>query len=259
MRPLLVVALLLGLAFASVPAADAKPVPPGPCYEKSYVDNGMAHVYTTLGCATFVDLLETECFWGGHWTTVASAGNVYVRTWSCSPESADMAASPACASTSVASSVVDVTLANTCQVYVDEHAGTFFTCDGTVTSNSEEHRDVGPVHATADSCRVHLPPCACDPVTLPVEPSAASCTCDPNPWLLIVAAVVAATPCLADAITYAVYHGPDVNPVAGDCVVDAYPPYECVGGWGADRTVALGFVRVVVRVCTGGPLPPIVQ
>jgi hypothetical protein len=178
MRPLLAALLLLGLAFAAVPPAAAEPVPPGPCYEKSYVDNGLAHVYTTMGCATFVDLLETECFWGGHWTTVAHAGNVYVRTWSCSPEYADMAM---------------------------------------------------------------------------------SCTCDPNPWLLLVRAILVAAPCIADAAAYEVYHSTDVNPVAGDCVVDAYPPYECVGGWGEDRTVSLGFVRVVVRVCTGGPLTPVGQ
>jgi hypothetical protein len=74
-----------------------------------------------------------------------------------------------------------------------------------------------------------------------------------------VGAIAAATPCLADAVAYDLYHSYDVNRVDGDCVIDAYPPYDCVGGWGEDRTVSLGFVRVVARVCTGGPLPPILQ
>jgi hypothetical protein len=256
MRPFLAVLLLLGFAFAAVPTADAKPVPPGPCAEQDYVEvPGVVHAYTTLGCATFVDLLETECFWGGHWTTVANAGNVYVRVWSCSPDS-DAAASPACASTAVRSILVDVALANTCQVYVDEHGHDLFACGGLLT-DSEVHRDVGAVHVVADSCSLAPPPCACDPVDVPASPETASCICDPNPWLLLVRAVVAATPCLADAAEYAVYHSDDVNPVNGDCVVDMYPPYECVGGWGVDRPVDLGFVHVVARVCTGGPLPPL--
>lgn len=179
MRPLPVVALFLGLAIATVPAAGASPVPPGPCAEKEFVD-GPVRVYMTMGCAAFVDVLETECTWGGHWTTLANAGNVYVRVWTCDPE------------------------------FVDPYA-----------------------------------------------PTAASCTCDPMPLLLLVQALLVATPCIADALTYALVHSEAVNPVNGDCIVDAYPPYECVGGWGEDRTVSLGFVRLVVRVCTGGPLPPV--
>lgn len=264
MRPLFAALLLLGLAFVAVPPASAEPVPPGPCYAKSYVDNGVAHVYTTIGCGTFVDLLETECTWGGHWTTVAGAGNVFVRVWSCDPEFVDPTASaavaPACATPYVTNAVVTVEMSNSCQVYVDEHAGTFFTCEGTLTSNSEEQVDAGRVHVTADSCRVHTPPCTCDPMPLPdlVTASASSCTCDPNPWILLVGALLRAAPCVADAAAYAVYHSYDVNPVPNDCVVDAEPSYECLGGSSEDRTVSAGFVRVVVRACPV-PLPPILE
>ena len=180
MRALLAATLLIAVTLAAVPAAQAEPVPPGPCYAKDFTQ-GTAHVYTTMGCATFVDLLgDTNCLWGGHWTTVANAGNVYVRAWTCKPE------------------------------YTDPTGGAGF-----------------------------------------------SCTCDPNPWLLLVQALLVMTPCAADAAAYQVVHSYDVNPRPDDCIIDVYPPYECVGGWGFDRTEQVAFVKVVVRVCTGGPFPPV--
>lgn len=82
MMRVLVASLVLLSLIALAPSGEAKPVPPGPCAEQDLAP-APAHVYITMGCVTYVDLGETECLWGGYWTTVANTGSQVVRVWRC--------------------------------------------------------------------------------------------------------------------------------------------------------------------------------
>jgi hypothetical protein len=44
------------------------------------------------------------------------------------------------------------------------------------------------------------------------------------------------------------------NVFGDDCTIEVEPTYMCVGGWGSDHDVTVGFVTVTVRLC-GQPLP----
>lgn len=283
MRAFLATLLLVASALVLMPAAEAQPVPPGPCYAKDYV-NGPVHVYTTMGCATFVDVDIMDCLWGEQWNTYrVGTTNVYVRYTSCSspyetmqqppPQCIAFAPCPApvrCTETEVSTTDyfaylgphATARLNRDCSVDVIENG---LVCPSSM-EESQIHRNEagGKVEVTADSCDLVLY-CTCDP--LPIKTTTSSiqppivCVTDPC-WpyptpLPNDCALKAATP---DQIPFL---GAMINPRqqlwGNDCDIDVDPIGACAPPSGSTTDRHVGPVHLHLLLCDGGFEPPVLS